>query len=262
MNEDYIINLSYDIEYNNHRVFVIEQISKQYDIIYNIFDDLLIENLVKLYILNKKDKLNEECKLYINIIFELIFSLKNINKLSNIQFLDIILLIIKIQIILPNLIELINNTTYKDLINIEIIKIKFLLLLEELCKNNLLIFNLNALLNKNNKKNNKEDNTSKEIVETIIKILACEYFMDYNSIEILKLITTKLYIVNKNNNTILLDIIKYKKKFIYEYNELSSKYHDLYLDIKTLIKNDYKYKISNNFFLEMINDLKKIENLN
>jgi len=262
MNEDYIINLSYDIEYNNHIIFVIEQMSKQYDIIYNIFDDLLIENLVKLYILNKKDKLNEECKLYINIIFELIFNLKSINKLSNIQFLDTILLIIKIQIILPNLIELINNTTYANLLNVEIIKVKFLSLFEELCKNNLLIFNLKRLLNNNSKTNNKEDNMTKEIVETIVKILACEYFRDYNSIEMLKLITTKLYILNDKNNSILVDFIKYKKKFIYEYNELCLKYNDLYLDIKTIIKNDYKYKISNNFFLEMINDLTKIENLN
>jgi hypothetical protein len=258
MNSDYIINLSYDIEYYNHRIFVTEQISKQCDMIYNIFDDLLIENLVKLYILNKKNKLDKQSNLYINIIFDFIYKLKNINKLSNTLFLDIMLLLIKIIIILPYLIELLNNTIYKELLNLEIIKIKFIFLLEELCKNNLLIFNLNKLLNKNIKIENKTEK-EKEIIESIIKILACEYFMDYNAIEILKLITTKLKTIK--NNLILINLIKYQKKFIYEYDELSLKYNDLYSDIKIMMNINHNYKISNNFFLEMINDINKLENI-
>ena len=252
MDGNSIINLSYDIEYYNYRIFVIEQISKQYDIIFNIFDDSLNENLVKLYILVKKNKLNEECKLYIDSIFELIFNLKNINKITTKSFLDIILSILKINIIIPYLIKILNNTEYNKLINIEIIKVKFTYLIEELSNNNLLIFNLKKLLNI------KVTDEIKEIIETITKILACEYFMDYKSFDILKLMNNKLKIIQ--NNSILVNILKYKKKIIYEYNELSSKYNDLYIDINIMINKDYKYKIQNNFFLEMNNDIENIEN--
>jgi hypothetical protein len=255
MNSDYIINLSYDIEYYNHRIFVIEQISKQCDMIYNIFDDLLIENLVKLYILSKKNKLDEQCNLYINIIFDFINKLKNINKLSNILFLDIILLLIKIILILPYLIELLNNTIYKELLNLKIIKIKFIFLLDELCKNNLLIFNLNKLSKKID-----DDIEIKKIIECIIKILVCDYFMYYNSSDILKLINDKLKMIN--NNFLLNNILKYKKKIVNEYNELYIKYTDLYTDINIIDNKDYKYDIKNNIFLEMIKDIKIINKSN
>ena len=138
------------------------------------------------------------------------------------------------------------------MINIEIIKVKFTYLIEELSNNNLLIFNLKKLLNI------KVTDEIKEIIETITKILACEYFMDYKSFDILKLMNNKLKIIQ--NNSILVNILKYKKKIIYEYNELSSKYNDLYIDINIMINKDYKYKIQNNFFLEMNNDIENIEN--
>ena len=196
--------------------------------------------------------MNEECKLYIDSIFELIFNLKNINKITTKSFLDIILSILKINIIIPYLIKILNNTEYNKLINIEIIKVKFTYLIEELSNNNLLIFNLKKLLII------KVTDEIKEIIETITKILACEYFMDYKSFDILKLMNNKLKIIQ--NNSILVNILKYKKKIIYEYNELSSKYNDLYIDINIMINKDYKYKIQNNFFLEMNNDIENIEN--
>jgi hypothetical protein len=254
MDGDSIINLSYDIEYYNYRIFVIEQISKQYDIIFNIFDDSLNENLVKLYILVKKDKLNEESNKYIDSIFELIFELKNINKISGIIFLNMIISILKIIIIIPNLIESLNKTKYNKLIDIEIIKLKFTFLIEELSKNNLLIYNLNKLLTV---KNNIDE--IKKIIELITKILASEYFMEYKSLDILRLINNKLKIIK--NNSILQNILKFKNKIIYEYDNLSLKYNDLYNDINIMINDDHVYKISNNYFLEMLTDIKMIENI-
>jgi len=254
MDNNSIINLSYDVEYYNYKIFVNEQISKQYDIIFNIFDNTLNENLVKLYILLKKNKLDEECKLYVNSIFELIFDLKKIDKSSTIIFLDILISIIKVTLVIPNLIKLFNNNKYSHLINIEIIKLKFNNLIEELSKNNLLAYNLNRLLTINN-----NSDKVKEIIESLIKILACEYFMNYNSLDLLNLINDKLKIVK--NNLILVNLTKYKKKFIHEYNELSLKYNDLYFDIKIMINRDYKYNIMNKFFLEMINDIKIIESI-
>ncbi len=252
MDNNCIINLSYDVEYYSYIKLVNEQISKQYDIIFNIFDNTLNENLVKLYILFKKNKLDEECKLYVNSIFELIFDLKKIDKSSRIIFLDILISILKVTLVIPNLIKLFNNTKYSHLINIEIIKLKFNNLIEELSKNNLLAYNLNKLLTINN-----NSDKVKEIIESLIKILACEYFMNYNSLDLLKLINDKLKIVE--NNLILVNLIKYKKKFIHEYNELSSKYNDLYFDINIMINRDYNYNIINKFFLEIINDIKTID---
>ena len=254
MDGDSIINLSYDIEYYNYRIFVIEQISKQYDIIFNIFDDSLNENLVKLYILVKKDKLDEESKKYVDSIFELIFELKNINKISGIIFLNMIISILKIIIILPNLIESLNKTKYNKLIDIEIIKVKFTFLIEELSKNNLLIYNLNKLLTVKN-----DIDEIKKIIELITKILASEYFMEYKSLDILRLINNKLKIIK--NNSILQNILKFKNKIIHEYDNLSLKYNDLYNDINIMINNDHVYKISNKFFLEMLTDIKIIENI-
>jgi hypothetical protein len=253
MDGNKIINLSYDIEYYNYRTFVIKQISTQYNIIFNIFDESLIENLVKLYILFKKNKLNQEFNTYIELIFELIFSLKNINKLLTTDFLDIVLYILRINMIIPTLVELLDKTTYNKLINLELIKIKFSNLVEDLSKNNLLIYNLDKL-----SKNINDSDNIKELLEFTIKILACDYFMNYNSSDILKLINDKLKILK--NNFLLMNILKYKKKFISEYDNLYIKYNDLYFDINIMVNKDYKYEITNKFFLEMITDINNVTN--
>ena len=157
-------------------------------------------------------------------------------------------------IILPNLIESLNKTKYNKLIDIEIIKVKFTFLIEELSKNNLLIYNLNKLLTVKN-----DIDEIKKIIELITKILASEYFMEYKSLDILRLINNKLKIIK--NNSILQNILKFKNKIIHEYDNLSLKYNDLYNDINIMINNDHVYKISNKFFLEMLTDIKIIENI-
>jgi len=244
MENNKIINLLYDIEYNNYEIFIIDEITKQYDIIYDIFDEILNENIVKLYILKKKKKLDGDIIIYIDIIFELINNLKNTKNINKQNFLEIIILLIQIISIIPNLLDLLNKTNYNKLINTQLLNTKFNLLIEKLSEKNLLLYYLKKLLLKN------DSSVNKQIISSIAKILACDYFLIYNPNDILNLINKKL-----KNNIIFNIFLKYKKKFIIEYNELCSKYNELYSDVNFNNNNKHFYHIKNIIFLDMINDI-------
>jgi len=249
------ISISCDIEYNNYKNKLLKEMIKQINYIYNIFDEELNDNLIKLYILIKKNKLENNLSNLINIIYEFVEYIKNIKYITPIIFLELILLLIKTNISMSKIYELFINTKYKDLVDIKIINIKFDKLISELCNNNLLINNLYKL--RKSKIENKEEikNMIKELVYSL-----SDFYIYYKSNDIIELLNMKLKIINYDNN-ITNNISKFKKKFINEYDKKYIKFMDLYSDIssETLLK--YKYINKNKNFNELIKDIESLNNI-
>lgn len=236
MNNNNIINIEYDVEYNNYQKKLLNNIFLQLDIIFEIFNDDFNDQIIRIYILMKKNKLNNN---YVSILFDFIYFLSNISMINQFEFLEIIMYIVKIYIILMNNLIVVDL----NLIDLNLIKTQINNCIDKLTSNNV-IRNL-ILLNSTFK--------TKSIIQSLAGDLVMDFFSYYSTSEIYFYIKTKLYMSDAIN--IQYNIKKYKKYFILIYNNNYVKYIDLY-GINNCLK--LKYNISNIDFKELLNDINLI----
>ena len=93
-----IVLFNYDMEYNIYKKKLIKEIFLQLDNIFEIFDEEFNENIVKIYILIMKNKIPEYILNEILVFFELLSDLKDLEFIDQIDFLNIILDLAKINI--------------------------------------------------------------------------------------------------------------------------------------------------------------------
>lgn len=91
-----IVLFNYDIEYNTYKKKLIKEIFLQLDNIFEIFDEEFNENIVKIYILIMKNKIPEYILNEVFVFFELLSDLKDLEFIDQIDFLNIILDLAKI----------------------------------------------------------------------------------------------------------------------------------------------------------------------
>jgi hypothetical protein len=259
MNNNDIINLTCDIEYNNQKKKIMKKIFIQIENILNIFDTTFNDNIIKIYILYKKNKLNDEFNYLINLLYDFINEINNLKYIDQFEFLNIIFKIIKIYIIIQyidnNINKYISITKY---IEWQIIKNNIYSCIDYLLIHNKLIYNL-IEINKLNYEDKKNYNNLKILIKSLANILCSDYFMYYTSTEILKILYKKLFInLNDISNKLSSNIIKFKKYFINEYRNKYNLYIDLYSEIKKYDISKYKLSITNNNFIELIIDLNSI----
>ena len=86
------VNVFYDIEYNNYKKKLMREIFIQVDTLFNIFESDFNENMIKLFILLKKEKLkNENMKYLVYSLYDFIVELNNLEHIDQNEFLNLIL---------------------------------------------------------------------------------------------------------------------------------------------------------------------------
>jgi hypothetical protein len=263
------IMLDLDIDYNKYKESLIKGIIKELDNVFNIFDDENNTSIIMLFIINIKIIKNED-KYKIDILKDLIESLKNItNKnIDQKEYLEIILKILNLSIIIEEFEELI--LTSKVEININKFMKNLKELFEEMKENNTLIgllFNivkiqkdvLILLENKNEESEFEIQKMNKKINEIIINIsrmLAKDYFIYYNSKEMLEYLYNNTRI--ENNNYVPYTLLKHNETFQNTYLLNSNKYITSYENEKNKIAK-YKYNIKNDKFKNLLDEMENLQ---
>ncbi len=261
------VNMFYDIEYNTYKKKLMRDIFIQVDTIFNIFDKNFNDNMIKLFILFKKDKLkNENTKYFIFSLYDFVTELNNLEHIDQNEFLNLILKLVKIyKVILLINIDIKDGKIENEIIqyiNWEILNNKLINCIDEMKKTNKIMEGL-IELNKYSPENDKHHGTIKEHIIKLAVLLAYDFFMYYTSTEIHKILYKKVSfnsdatsILNKLGTT----IIKYKKYFTQEYRKKYNLYKDIYDEILKSNISKYKFNISNEEFKELIRELVAINN--
>lgn len=245
-------------------------ISNDFNLINNFFDEDICDILINIFILKKKNKISKNEF----ATFEFVFNF--IDKINNIVYIDqenFFLILIDFYI-LNDLASYINfffeNCIFKDLVNYEMLVKKIETVFNKI-KNNVLLFKIFDELKKNHLIGDKKTNQNMFI--NLAQKLSLDFFMFYDGLNIHKLLTNffnnKIFdklshcenvnLMIKKNKLLLETFEENKTIFIREYNKYSKKYSEIYKnDIELyvkfkIIKND---KIS--IFLKNISYIDKI----
>lgn len=236
-----LINSSYYIEYNLYQKKLMNKIFSQLDIIFNLFNEEFNDNLIKLYIMMKKNKFKEKISKKLSLIFKLISFLKKLKYIDQLEFIYVIFYLIKLYILIPQ----INLDEYSNFVNFNLIKNNIISVISIILKENYLFQNLLKLNFEVERKKN-----IKKILYSISENIINDFFMYFTSDEIFILLNKNLNIKNISNH-----LSKYKKYILNKYQEKFIKYNDIYSEIDNNYKCKFKYIIRNKYFFNFINEL-------
>lgn len=261
------VNVFYDIEYNSYKKKLMRDIFVQVDTLFNIFDKDFNDNMIKLFILYKKNKIkNDNMKYLIIFLYDFVVELSNLEHMDQNEFLNLIIKFFKIYCLLLNVGSDIKvgkiEQEVLQYINWEILNNKVVTCMDELKKTNKILEGLVEL----NNYNPDDDSIHQNIKPIIIKLagyLAYDFFMYYTSTEIHKIIYKKLSVnsdANNKLNKLGVLFIKYKKYFTQEYRTKLNLYKEIYDEILKCNISKYKLNIANIDFKELIKELVIINN--
>jgi hypothetical protein len=231
------INNIYNVDIDYNKNIIIKNIFDEIDFLVNIFNFEIKKSIIKLFIYNKK---------YSNILIEpyinLINILSKLNFIDQHEYLNIIIIIIKILINAKKVEAIITEFNNKLDANKEYINIQKI--------NKLLYKFINNFIDKNYLikyiilfiKNNNDE----QIIINISSLLAKEYYMYYSANDIFN----------------LFDFLfeNYKDVFIKNYNLVIDNLNNLYTD-NNLITQKFKYNFKNNNISNIIKTLIKLNNV-
>jgi hypothetical protein len=257
------INIFFDIDYNSYKnrikKYIFAHINFMYDIFYEEFND----NFAKLYILYKKDLLENREKKYVLILIDFYNCLKNVDCIDQEEYFYLIMKLLNIYIFIQKYpkeqvensvfdlknVKLVGNK-YIKLINIKLLNDDITKCVEKIAIENIVMKLFILFLKKKNK------HTKKNIV-FIGEKLSMDYFMYWDSNELYKIIKTH---TNNSKNRLLSSIKKYKNDFYKSYNYKTDELKELYLDqVNTNLILKYKFMKENKLFNELIIDIDAID---
>jgi hypothetical protein len=256
------INVFYDIEYNSYKKKLMRDIFIQVDTIFNIFDKGFNDNMIKLFILFKKEKVkNDYMKYLVFSLYDFIIELNNLEHIDQNEFLNLILKFIKIYttLLLVNFDIKVGKIDQEVIqyINWEIINNKIVGCINEMKQTNKIIEGF-IDLNNLNYENQIDVDDIKKLVSKIAGFLAYDFFMYYSSTEIHRILYKKLSLnsdIKSKLNKLGIVLIKYKKYFTQEYRKKYNLYKDLYDEVLKSNISKYKFNISSNDFKELTKEL-------
>jgi hypothetical protein len=256
------VNVFYDIEYNSYKKKLMRDIFIQVDTIFNIFDKNFNDNMIKLFIIFKKNKIkNDNAKYLVLSLYDFIVELNNLEHIDQNEFLNLILKLIKIYIILQTTNSDIKKGIIDDeiiqFINWEIINNKIITCINDMKKNNKIISIMIELSNQDFDEQNDNENI-KNTIKNVAGLLAYDFFMYYTSTEIHKTLYKKVSVnsdVSSKLNKLGIIIIKYKKYFIKEYREKYHLYVELYDEVIKSNISKYKVEEKNSVFEDLVTEL-------
>ena len=261
------INIFLDIDYNTYKNRIKKYIFAHVNFMYDIFDENFNDNFAKLYILHKKDLLENKEKIYGNMLIDFYNYLKSIDCIDQEEYFYLIMKLLNIYIFIQKNINfkeetLLDNGTfdiknvrlvgdkYIKLINLKLLDEKISECINKIAIDNIVIELFLLFIGKKNK------HTKKNIM-FIGEKLSIDYFMYWDSVELYKIIKKH---INICNNRLLSSIKKYKNVFYKSYNFKRDALKDLYLDqINTKLILKYKFLKDNNLFNELVNDINAID---
>ena len=261
-----LINIHYEMEYNNYKKKLIKEIFSQLDEIFKIFDEELNENIVKVYILILNNKIPGIILNEILVFYEFLSDLRDLEYIDQFDYLNIILDLVK----LKKSVEKINNffieKTNLDifkLINWDSIKKKFEKILKVISGNNIILKILLKIDEYNIDLIKVYHNDIKLLIRKLADTLSFDFFMYLSSSKIFKQLCKKLFVdiknIDNNSNNCIILIIKYKKYFIDQYKIKYELFCELYYDVKISNISKYKYIKKNKYFDELFLDIKSVD---
>ncbi len=265
------INMFFDIDYDNYKERIKKYIFTHIDLMYNIFDEEFNDNFAKLYILYKKELLENNDKQYTNMLIDFYIYLKEINRIDQEEYFYLIMKLLSIYIYNQKINnETINHKTINhktnsaeiDLKNVKLVGNKYI----KLINLNLINGKINDCVTKIANDNivmelfvlfiKKENKHTKDNIIFIGEKLSMDYFMYWDSEELYEIIKNH---ISTYNNRLFASIKKYKNEFIKSYNYKMSTLKELYLDqMSTIYTLKYKFMKENKLFNELITDINAI----
>lgn len=264
------IYIHLDIDYDIYKKKIKKYIIEHFKIIFDLFNDEFNENVVKLYILLKKNLLEEKYIKYINLLIDFVSYLQNLEYIDQQEYFLMIMKLLNINILINNIKDdvddnnlknkkkhdLFNNVKiignkYVKLINLEYINNKINECLHTLSKNNIVVEIFLNILNNENSKNTKSQ------ILFLSEKMSFDLFPYWSPHELYNIIIKN---VNSATNELYKSIKKYKDSFIKNYNQKTLVLKKLYIENIDIIYS-LKYKINKNnlLFDDLMNDLKIVE---
>ena len=249
INIDDELSQSYDMDIEKYKKKIIKEILVDLSKIFEFFDDKVLDIIIKLFILYKKEE--KEIKKVIQYYLDLVIKLSKLDYIDQEEYFSIIFKVIQIYKSKEEIERYINSeiNSKLDEKNNKIIDIEYL--------NNKIdnyineLKNSNKIINKILKINDKIQDNERNIKNiNIISVLLCkELYMKYNSEEAYSLISK----VIKN---------MYKDIFKKKYDDTKRKIRFIYEDeIHKTVVIKYKVNFNNNNIIKIIENINKLNNL-
>ena len=241
------VNLNYNIDYLMYKKKLNKYIIKDIDIIYDFFNKEICNNLINIYILKKKYKIDEINFKLFHQFYKFAKLLDSYEFIDQEELFDILLYLYNIYISLPYINNFLENYKFKELIDFSFIE-KFNNIFILISKSNILYCFFEKIIN-----HIEEKHIIYEF-EIFGKLLSYDFFMYYNCEKIMEKIINSIseiniVIDNINISNINKKIHKYKNYFYTEYYEISKKHLEIYnineLDLKVKFKINKSRNISN-----------------
>lgn len=255
----YNINIIYQNDYLLYKKKYIKNIIDNINLISGIFDKDTNEMLTFIYVLKKKNKIdNENYKLF-NEIYNLINYLNDLNYIDQEELLIILLFLFKIYIIIPHIQKYLNNLNFNREINFDYFFTKFNEIYSFLLDKSSFLSILTKLILLNNDKN-----LIKKNLRIFVKILSIDYFMYYDSNTIYNKIFNNIIVLNDNINeisNITKILIKNKNYIINEYEKNIKKHFEIYFNLEYDLKLKFKFE-KNTEIINLIYSFNYIDKFN
>jgi hypothetical protein len=267
-NDKKTINVYLEMDYNTYKNKIKNFIFEHFKLILEIFDENFNDNLVKLYILHKKNLLENYHIEFATLIIDFCNYLNSLNYIDQQEYFIVTLKLFNIFLfsfkikknsinsstsdnnsINFNKVQLIGNK-YIKLINIELLTKNIFKCIELISKNNIIIEIFLLFINNKNKYYKKN-------ILLLSEKLSFDLFMYWSSNDLYKIITNN---TNITKNKLILSLKKYKNDFINSYERNTNTLKKLYLD-QTNSKLILKYRLckDNLLFAELMKDIKSID---
>lgn len=269
-----IINVFLEMDYNIYKSKIKKYIFEHIQKIFEIFNEELNDNLTKLYILHKKDLLENDYLKYTEILIEFCKYINSLDYIDQQEYFIILIKMLNIFVLIKKInkeenkangtnINENNTNNIVNLSNVRMVGDKYIKLIDLKLINKRILECISLISNENIIVEifllfitNKNDNSKKNIIFVSEK-LAIDFFMYWSAYDIYKFIMTN---INSNKNKLIHSMKKYRNEFINSYEHKMNILKNLYFDqINTKLILKYKITKNNIAFDELIKDIGTID---
>jgi hypothetical protein len=267
------INLIYYIDYLTYKKELIKNISNDIELVINFFSEEINDIIIKILILKKKNKINNNEYMIFESIFELINLINPMDFFDQDDFLNLLLILFKIKISTEKIIIFFDFFKFGDLVDIKTFINGFNELFNKISKNNIFLKTLLVIVS------TPYENIILSEIKNLAKLISFDFFMYYNSSNLYDKILICIEKINKtnhiiedlNNNAIekknsvkniYYKLLKYNKSiFVNEYDYYYYKHLEIYSNYEFELKIKFKLKKKQNI-LKLYENLTYISNIN
>lgn len=265
------INLIYYTDYLTYKKKLIKNIINDIELIMNFFSEEINDIIIKINILKKKNKINNDEYKIFESVYELIDSINIIDFFDQDDFLNVLLILFKIKLSIDKIIIFFDYFKFRDLIDIKFFTDRFNELFDNISKNNIFLKTLMIILLR------PDENIALCEIKNLAKQISIDFFMYYDSIDLFDKILLSIDKINKIKITTNLKNNKIDKKkltevyfkllknnknvFVNEYNYYVNKHLEIYSNYEFELKIKFKLKKKQNI-IKLIENLTYISNIN